>query len=71
MWRPTKSGVEEPRVNPLVQIQQAPQRFAALAGEFRIVLQDPQRLVAGLRDELCMDFGPRDAEAGHAALARS
>ena len=54
------------RLVAFIEIQQAAQRLAALAREFRIVLQDPQRLVAGLRDELRMDFGPRDAEARHA-----
>ena len=56
------------RLVALEQIEQAAQRLAALALQFRIVLHDPQRLVARLRDELAMHFGPRDAVAGQAAL---
>ena len=47
----------------------APQRLAALALQFRIVLHDPQRLVARLRDQLGVDVGAGDAIAGQAALA--
>src|SRR5665213_2049316 len=51
-----------------VEIEQAAQRFAALAFELRIVLQDAQRFVARLRDQLAMYLGARDAVAGQAAL---
>ena len=57
------------RFIPLIQIQQTPQRFAAVTLELRIVLHDPQRLVAGLRDQLGVHVGAGDAIAGQAALA--
>src|SRR5882757_7974528 len=56
------------RLIAFVEIQQTPQRFAALALQLRVVLHDPQRLVARLRYELAMDVGARDTVAGQAAL---
>ena len=59
------------RLVALVEIQQAAQRFAARAFELRVFLQDAQRLVACLRDQLGVDLGARDPVAGQAALPRA
>ncbi len=60
------SGTDQrDRLVAFIEIQQAPQRLAALACQFRIVLQDPQRFVARLRDELRMD--PPTARCGSRA----
>src|SRR5262249_1990492 len=55
----------------LEQIEQAAQRFAALAPQLRIVLHDAQRLVARLRDQLGVHVGAGDVVARQAALAHA